>query len=303
MLPDKLNTRLTDIYEKANRRTGGVLGIIRQTAESFTRERGAEAAASIAYYTVFSIIPLLLLLTSLLGFLLKNSSALEQVLNLVESIFPYARQPVENLLTTVVANRTSSGLVGLIALAFGAAGVFLSLIRNINRAWAGARPRNLVMGYLLSLGAIGLIALLLIGWVIISTLANLLIQQNLLGLQDIAFFQSTTWVLVSYLVWVFVFFLFLFLYRWVPNLHVKWSEAFWGALAVTLGLLIVSKVFSWFLSSGLASYETLYGALGTALALLTWVYICSIIILVGAHLSAAVAGFKRPGDFIANETS
>jgi membrane protein len=303
MLPDNLSNRLTDFYEKANRRTGGVLGIIRQTAESFTKERGAEAAASIAYYTVFSIIPLLLLLTSLLGFLLKNSSALEQVLNLVESIFPYARQPVENLLTTVVANRTSTGLVGLIALAFGAAGVFLSLTRNINRAWAGARPRNLVMGYLLSLGAIGLIALLLIGWVIISTLATLLIQLNLLGLQDIAFFQSTTWVLVSYLVWVFVFFLFLFLYRWVPNLHVKWSEAFWGALAVTLGLLIVSKVFSWFLSSGLASYETLYGALGTALALLTWVYICSIIILVGAHLSAAVAGFKRPGDFIAKETS
>jgi membrane protein len=303
MLPDKLNTRLTEIYEKANRRTGGVLGVVRETAESFTRERGAEAAASIAYYTVFSIIPLLLLLTSLLGFLLKNSSALEQVLNLVESIFPYARQPVENLLTSVVANRTSTGLIGLIALAFGATGVFLSLVRNINRAWAGARPRNLVVGYLLSLGTIGLIALLLIGWVIISTLANLLIQLNLLGLQDIAFFQSTTWTLVSYLVWVFVFILFLFLYRWVPNLRVKWSEAFWGALGVTLGLLIVSKVFSWFLSSGLATYDTLYGALGTALALLTWVYISSIIILVGAHLSAAVARFKRPGDFLAKETS
>jgi uncharacterized BrkB/YihY/UPF0761 family membrane protein len=58
MLPDKLSTRLTEFYEKANRRTGGVLGIIRQTAESFTKERGVEAAASIAYYTVFSIIPL-----------------------------------------------------------------------------------------------------------------------------------------------------------------------------------------------------------------------------------------------------
>ena len=65
MLPDKLSTRLTEIYEKANRRTGGVLGIIRQTVESFIKERGDEAAASIAYYTVFSIIPLLLLLTSL----------------------------------------------------------------------------------------------------------------------------------------------------------------------------------------------------------------------------------------------
>jgi membrane protein len=303
MLPDKLSTRLTEIYEKANRRTGGVLGIIRQTVESFIKERGDEAAASIAYYTVFSIIPLLLLLTSLLGFVLKNSAALDQVLNLVSGIFPYARQPVENLLTTMVENRTSTGLIGLVALVFGASGVFLGLTRNINRAWAGARPRNLVLSYLLSLGTIGVIALLLIGWVIITTLANLLIQLNLLGLQDIAFLQSTTWVLVSYLVWVFVFILFLFLYRWVPNIRVKWSEAFWGALAVTLGLLIVSKVFSWFLSSGFSTYETLYGALGTALAILTWVYISSIIILVGAHLSAAVARFKRPEDFITNETS
>ncbi len=274
-----------------------------ETAQSFTQERGAEAAAAIAYYTVFSIVPLLLLLTSVLGFVLKDSSALDYVLNLVDSIFPYARQPVENLLTTMVANRTSTGLIGLVALAFGAAGVFLSLTRNINRAWAGARPRNLVLTYLLSLGTIGVIALLLIGWVIVTTLANLFFQQNLLGLQDIAFFQSTTWVLVSYLVWVFVFVLFLFLYRWVPNIHVKWSEAFWGALAVTLGVLIVSKVFSWFLSSDFSTYETIYGALGTALALLTWVYICSIIILVGAHLSAAVARFKRPGDFITQETS
>jgi membrane protein len=296
MLPNKLNTRLTDIYEKANRRTGGVLGIIRQTVESFIKERGDEAAASIAYYTVFSIIPLLLLLTSLLGFVLKNSAALEQVLNLVNGIFPYARQPLENLLATMVENRTSTGLIGLIALVFGASGVFLGLTRNINRAWAAARPHNLVLSYLLSLGMIGVIAISLIGWVIMTTLANLVIQRNLLGLQNIAFFQSTTWVLVSYLVWVFVFILFLCLYHWVPNTIVKWSEAFWGALVVTLALLIVSKVFTWFLGSGFSTYETLYGALGTGLAILTWVYISSIIILLGAHLSAAVAHFKQSGD-------
>jgi len=296
MLPNKLNTRLTDIYDKANRRTGGVLGVIRQTVESFIKAQGDEAAASIAYYTVFSIIPLLLLLTSLLGFVLNNSAALEHVLNLVTGIFPYARQPLENLLATMVENRTSTGLIGLIALVFGASGVFLGLTRNINRAWAGARPRNLVLSYLLSLGIIGVIAISLIGWVIMTTLANSVIQRNLLGLQDIAFFQSTTWVLVSYLVWVFVFILFLCLYRWVPNTIVKWSEAFWGALVVTLALLIVSKVFTWFLGSGFSTYETLYGALGTGLAILTWVYISSIIILLGAHLSAAVAHFKQSGD-------
>jgi membrane protein len=303
MPPNNLVNRLMGFYEKADRRTGGILGIIRQTVEGFVNERGAEAAASIAYYALFSMIPLLLLLISLLGFILNNQVALDQVLNLVSSIFPYARQPVENLLNSIVASRTSTGLIGLVALVFGATGVFLGLIRNINRAWTSARPLNPVLSYLISLGAIGLIALLLVGWVIMTALVKLLLQQNLSGLQNFAFIESTTWRLATNLVWVFVFILFLLLYHWVPKVRVRWSEAFWGALVVTLGLLIVSKVFSWFLGSGFATYETLYGALGTGLAILTWVYISSIIILIGAHLSAAVARFKRPGDFQPKETS
>jgi membrane protein len=303
MPQDKPLNRLTEIYEKADRHSGGILGIIRRTAEGFISERGAEAAASIAYYAVFSMIPLLLLLISVLGFVLNNQVALDQVLNLISSIFPYARQPVENLLNSVVASRTSTGIIGMIALIFGAAGVFLGLIRNINRAWSSAHPLNPVLTYLISLGTIGLIALLLIGWVIMSAVTKLLFQQNLLGLQNFAFLGSNTWRLAENLVWLFVFILFLLMYHWVPKAHVRWAEAFWGALVVTLALLIVSKAFSWFLGSSFATYETLYGALGTGLAILTWVYISSIIILIGAHLSAAIARSRRPGDFQIEETT
>jgi membrane protein len=90
------------------------------------------------------------------------------------------------------------------------------------------------------------------------------------------------------LTWLTAFLAFIALYRFIPNVRVRWREAFWGALLATAAWNLVSAAFTWLLSAGLINYEDIYGPLATTLAFLTWVYVSAFIVVFGAHLSAAV---------------
>jgi membrane protein len=85
----------------------------------------------------------------------------------------------------------------------------------------------------------------------------------------------------------------LVLYYWLPRTKVRWAEAAWGALAGSIGISVITAGFTWYLQSGLSNYNLVYGSLGAIVALLFWIYLMSLIIFVGAHLSAAIAHVKR----------
>ncbi len=83
------------------------------------------------------------------------------------------------------------------------------------------------------------------------------------------------------------------LYRWVPKTKVRWSEAFGGAIFAVIAEWAATSVFSWYLSSGLSRYNLVYGSLGALISFMTLIYIINLIVLFGAHLSAAIARHKR----------
>ena len=85
----------------------------------------------------------------------------------------------------------------------------------------------------------------------------------------------------------------LVLYWWLPRTKVRWREAVWGALVGSIGISIVTAGFTWFLGSGLSNYNLVYGSPGAIVALLFWIYLLSLIIFAGAHLSAAIAYVRR----------
>jgi len=95
---------------------------------------------------------------------------------------------------------------------------------------------------------------------------------------------------VSILVpWVVTFVLFFALYRWVPNVPVPRSAAASSAILAAMAWGGFARAFSWYLGSGLARYDLIYGSLGAIVALLYWIYWSSWIILFGAHLGATWA--------------
>lgn len=290
MLTDRLRIRLNDGYQWANRRSGGVLEILKRAFTRFNELRGYEAAASVAYYALFSLFPLLLLLTSITGYVLVNVESPGEVLEFLTNLFPVADSFLRDNLLPILEQRGTSGVVGLVALLWSASGVFVTLTLSINRAWPDASTRNSLHGRLISVAMIGILVVLLILSLLLNIALSLLPLIELpLGAAFLTL-ESPLWQVLSALVPVaIVFLVFLGMFRWIPNTRVAWVEAFWGAVFSALGWLVATAAFRWFLDSGMANYDVVYGSLGAIIALLTWIYLSAYITILGAHLSASVA--------------
>lgn len=291
---ERLQEKLEHVYQRANRHSGGTLDIIRLALLQFNALRGAEAAASIAYYAIFSLFPLLLLLVSIIGFLLVNFEAPGEVLDVIDLIAPVSREFIQENLAEILERRGTGGIIGLIGLAWAASGVFLGLARNINRAWPTASLRNVVQGRLVALGIVGLLALMLFLFIVVGIILDIITRlEEPFAEAGIITDGMLINVLSTLIPWFFAFLLFLILYRYVPNIRVKWIEAFWGAVIAAIGWGIATLGFTWYLSSGFAQFELFYGSLGTTVAILLWIYLTALITLFGAHISAAIAHVTR----------
>lgn len=281
------------LYNRANLVTGGVLGIVVDMVDGFTKARGAEAAASITYYVLFSIFPLLLSVIAIGSYFLEDEQVMVQIVQFVQAGIPVAADMILQNIEEVLEARGTFGVIGVGSLIWSASAAFMSLFRNINRAWMRASPLNTLLARLVGIVVIFALVLVIAVIRIASATASLLPIFGIELLDD--FYESFLWLLLSGLVpLVLTFLIFMSLYRWIPNTKVRWSEAFWGALAASVGWELTTNLFTYSLSQGILQYKVVYGSLGTMIALLFWIYLNSTIILIGAHLSAAIARCQRP---------
>jgi membrane protein len=286
----KLWFRVRAIYRLVNRRYGGILEIVAYTFKNFEQANAAESAASIAYYALFSIFPLLIFVVTFSSSLLQEREVQQEILAFVADVLPASQDLVRGNIEQVLELRGPLQIVGTIGLLWSATAVFNVLAHSINRAWHTAQQRNFLQGRLIALAMVGSLTGLLILWLVSITAVNLLgfLQVPLWGGQ--AIYETLAWRLVARLLPAFLIFLtFLSLYRWVPNTKVFWREAFWGAVVAAAGWEISKEGFTWYLTSGLARYQLVYGSLGAVIALMLWLYLSSVMILFGAHLSATIA--------------
>ena len=281
------------LFEQANRLTGGVLKIVVDMVYGFTKARGAEAAASITYYVLFSIFPLLLSVIAIGSYFLEDEQVMSQVVQAIQTAIPVASDLIIQNVEEVLAARGTFGVIGIASLIWSASAAFMSLFRNINRAWVQAAPLNALVARLAGVVVIFALIIVMVIIRIAGTTVNLLPNFGVELLDD--FYESFAWLMISGLIPLgFSFLIFLSLYRLIPNTKVRWREAFWGALLAALGWELSTMLFTYALGTGILQYRVVYGSLGTMIALLFWIYLNCTIILLGAHLSASVARNKRP---------
>lgn len=277
---------MKEFYQNINQLSGGRLDILKKTLSTFSDTRASQAAAGLAYYAIFSLFPLLLVLVAGGSYFLDNKQVYQSVIQLVQTALPVSPQLINNNLQQVLDARGTVGLIGLLTLLWSASGFFASLALNINLAWPGASQRNFLEKRLVGLGMIAWLAGLLILSLVLSSITSLIPFLNTDGASSPSL---GLWRLLSNLgSWLTIFLLFLALYRWVPSVEVEWGATFWGALTASLAWKIATAGFSWYLRSGLGRYQLVYGSLGTIVALLFLIFIMSLITLFGAHLTAAV---------------
>ena len=277
------------LFSRVDAASGGRLNIFRDALNQYTISRSADAASSLAFWWVFSIFPMMAILVIVASFIVDPGRILDTVLNLLSPILPFSTEMIALNLIRFIRMRGTFGFVASLGFIWSASNVFMILYTNINIAWDKARFRNFIFRRLIALGMVGVILLLLILFLFLSTLLDvmrgidfripgILMNQNLLLIR----LQSG---LVSIVITFIIFFV---LYRLIPNTRVKNGDAFWAALICTAVWELTSALFKAYLNSGLAGYDVLFGSLATLAVLMFWFYLNSVILLLGAHISAAI---------------
>jgi membrane protein len=249
--------------------------------------------ASLAYYALFSLFPLLLLSVTSVGYILGDDASVRQ--NLVRSIAgavsPESRALLNQTLQSMQTHRTARGvgaIVGVAALLLGASGVFSELESSLNAIWRVKRvPTNGIWATALQAVKAKAFSFLVVVGAAASLLASLVVSTYMGAFGDSATnaaWWRTTWRTGENVLSVsFLALLLAGVYRVVPQTSVKWRDVFGPALATSLLLVGLKNLLAWYLAH-IASFAA-YGAVGAVLALLTWIYAANLVLFYGAELS------------------
>jgi membrane protein len=263
--------------------------LLRETFSEAGKDNIPRLGAALAFYTALSLSPLLLLLVAIVGFVVPDRGAVtEQLIGEVRQVAGAAGASVAEALLKApksTAGGVGATIAGLIALAFGATGVFAELQGSLDVIWNTSTPRaGGVWGYvkarLLSLSMIGGMAFL----VLVSLFASAGIEactealnRFLPGMAGLLQLANTLLSFGLALV------LFAMIFRILPNCEVPWSDVWLGA-ALTAVLFTLGK-YALGAYLGHAAIGSSYGPAGSFVVLLVWVYYSAQILLLGAEFT------------------
>jgi len=258
---------------------------------SFQQEGAARSAAGTAYYTLFSFFPLLIVLVTIGSFFVSGYEASSKVAQLVISVIPVSQKLVELNIQRILELRNSVGIVMLAVLLWSGSNAFSMMVHHITSAWPETERRTFFQKRLFGLAMVIAIILLLFVLMLSSTLLNILVKykDTVPGLDLL--FNTWLWSFgTKVLYWAVPFLFFYSLYRIIPMGRVPVKAAGFSALGITLIWRFASSLFQWYLGSGFARYEVIFGSLSAIVVLLFWIYISAMILFFGAHLCAASSG-------------
>ena len=261
-----------------------------RSVQEFGDDRCSHMAAAISYYALFSLFPLLIFMVSIFGIFLQSGSLQEDLIDRVLEFIPLTsdegRDEVREAIGAIAGISIPLSIVGLLGLAWSASAMFGAIRTSLNIAWDIETSRHFVKQKLLDLSmvaGVGVFFLLSIG-----TTALLRTTQeassDILGplSSNTAFF----WRAIPYLMpAIFSFGAFIVLYRFVPNAPTKIGDVWPGALVAAIFFEIIKNGFSFYLAN-FGRYDVVYGSLGAVLALLFWMYLSSVVLLMGAEVAS-----------------
>lgn len=287
---------LNRVANEVRRIAKKIILILRAAGTSFQREGSARGAAGMAYYTLFSFFPLLIVLVTVFSYFVDSSEASLRVTQLVISVIPVSGEFVIRNIGRIVAYRNSVGLVGLLVFIWSGSNAFSMMVHHITSAWPKDERRSFFEKRLFGLAMVILIILVLFVLMLSSTLLNALLRykDTVPGLELL--FNSWLWHFgTKALYWAVPFLFFYSLYRIIPMGRVPIKAAGFSALIITIAWRLASSGFQWYLASGLARYEVIFGSLSAIILVLLWIYISSLILFFGAHICAAAMGKLQLG--------
>ncbi len=265
--------------------------VLREAASSWSSHNAPRLGASLAYYTLLSIAPVLVLSVRICELVFKQTAERELLQQVAAVVGSSSAKTLQMLLDSAhQAHGLLATVIAAITLLFGASGVFVELRDSLNTIWdAPPRPSSAWRGFvkqrLVSFATVLALGLLLLASLVLS--AAITIAEKFFGdfvplhLAVMSEFTNFVLSLLAFAV------LFALIFKFVPDVSIDWRDVGIGAVATAVLFSIGKTVLAFYL--GTAGVGSTYGAAGSLVALVVWVYYSAQIFLFGAVFTRVYA--------------
>jgi membrane protein len=249
-------------------------------------------AAAIAYYSLLSLFPFLLLVISLLGSITADDADRLAVLTFVFRYFPTQFEFVNSQLDAFRQTRVQLGVAGGLALIWASLGVFGAVTSAVNDAWGVEKQRSFLRHRMVSFlmlvagGGVMILGLLFVGAVQVAQASWFGVMLTrftwLEALRTLTFTYSATILLILAVGLVFYF---------IPNAKTRFRDVWVGAVLTGILWRIAFDGFSWYI--GRSGLTFIHGSIAAVVVFLLWIYVSSVILMYGVEFTATYARLRR----------
>lgn len=263
--------------------------LLRDTYHEFDNDNAIKLSASLSYYTIFSLPPLIMIILSICGIFFGTEAVTGQFFGQINGLVGNAAAlQIQEMIkhTELTDSNTFAAIVGGITLLIGASGVFAEIQSSINFIWGlKAKPNKgfikFVKNRLMSFSMIASVGFLLLVSLTVNTLMDLLNKRLMLYFPDVTVYLF--YVLNTIILFVSTTSLFAVIFRTLPDGSIGWKETFVGASVTSLLFMIGKFAIGYYIGS--SSIANVYGTAGSVIIILAWVYYSAIILYFGAEFT------------------
>ena len=266
--------------------------VLKQTVREWLDDKAPRLGAALAYYTIFSIAPIIIVIIGIAGLWFGHQAAQEQIFTQLSGLVgEKGADAIQGMLQAADKPRTGliATIIGIVTLIFGATGVFIQLQDALNTIWeVKPKPGQGIKGFirhrLLSLAMVfGIGFLLLVSLVVSAALAaaGKWFEGIMPGGEEI-------WHAVNFfLSFVVIAALFTLMFKYLPDVKVSWKDVWLGGMITALLFTVGKFALGFYL--GRSSVTSAYGAAGSLVIVLLWVYYSAQILFFGAEFTQVYA--------------
>jgi membrane protein len=274
----------------------GLWSLLKTAASGWLRHRSARMGAALAYYSVFSLGPLLLIVTAVAGLIWGGEAARGSIVTQFRGMLgDSGSQAVEAMLQGASSSVAGgwSAVVGIVLLLIAAVGVVVQLKDALNTIFEVTEPKNPGAAWYVKVYGGAFAGILALGFLLA---VSLVLSAALAGFSDWISGSTSEGLLLSLLNFVvslaLLSLLFSMLFKWLPDKHLEWRDVWLGGLITALMFNIGKSAIAWYI--GTQGLESTYGAAASVVVLLIWVYYSAQIVLFGAEITHVTSQSRQP---------
>lgn len=271
----------------------GLWKALKYSFANFGKDKIMKLSASLAYYTIFSIGPLLIVIVFLAGIFYGEAAVKGTISDQLQTfIGPGAAEQLQEILKNAAVGEgsTFAAIIGIGTLIIGATTMFADMQDSLNSIW-GLRPNpeapwySVIISRLISFGLVATLGFLLL----VSLTLSAFISAFSMEIQEHIQWLSLPLVNIgdTALSFIIITALFLIIFKVLPDARIHWKDVLSGAIATSVLFMAGKFAISFYIS--ISDIASTYGAAGSLIILLVWVYYSSVILYFGAEFTKAFA--------------